>query len=39
MNNLEKAQLTASARHIERFSKPGIPIYNSELLDTTCKNE
>ena len=35
MNTLEKAQRTALVRHIDRFSKPGIPIYNSEVPDTT----
>ena len=34
---LGKAELTASARHIERFSKSGIPIYNSKVLDTASK--
>ena len=34
MNTLKEAKLTASARHIERFSKSGVPISNSEVLDT-----
>ena len=34
MNSLEKAGLTASVDHIERFSKSGVPIYNSEVPDT-----
>ena len=34
MNTSEKAKLTASIRHIERFSKSGIPIYNFEVPDT-----
>ena len=34
MNTLEKAELTASLRHIERFSKSVIPIYNPEVPDT-----
>ena len=33
MNTFEKAELTASTRSIERFSKSGITIYNSEVLD------
>ena len=37
MNSLEKAELTASVRHIERFSKPGILTYNSEAPDTACR--
>ena len=39
MNTLEKAKLTTFARHIERFSKLGILIYNPEVLGTACKNE
>ena len=35
MNTLEKAELSTSACHIERFSKPGIPIFNSEVPNTT----
>ena len=31
MSISEKAELTASVRHIERFSKSGIPTYNSEV--------
>ena len=34
LNTLEKAELTASVRHIERSTKLGIPIYNSEVPDT-----
>ena len=34
MNTSEKAELTASIRHIERFSKSGLLIYNSEVADT-----
>ena len=34
MDTLEKAELTASIRHIARFVKSGIPIYNSEVPDT-----
>ena len=34
MIRLEKAELTASVRHIKRFSKSEIPIYNSEVPDT-----
>ena len=34
MIRLEKAELTASIRHIKRFSKSEIPIYNSEVPDT-----
>ena len=33
MNTLEKAKLTASICHNERFLKLGIPIYNSEVPD------
>ena len=33
MDTLEKAELTASVRHIAIFLKSGIPIYNSEYLD------
>ena len=33
MNTLEKVELTASVRHIKRFSKSIIPIYNSEVPD------
>lgn len=39
MNNLEKAELTASAHNTERISKSGIPINNSKLSDTACKSE
>ena len=31
MNNLNKADLTSSIRHIERFSNSEIPIYNSKV--------
>ena len=34
MDTLEKAEHTASIRHIARFLKSGIPIYNSEVPDT-----
>ena len=40
--DLEKAELIASIRHIARFPKSGIPIYNSEVPDTannTDKNQ
>ena len=30
----KKAELTASIRYVKRFSKSGILIYNSEILDT-----
>ena len=30
MNTMKKVELTASVHHIERFSKSGIPIYNSK---------
>ena len=30
---LEKAELTASIRHIARFLKPGKPIYDSRVRD------
>ena len=32
MKNLDKAELAASVRHFEIFSKSGIPIYNSEVM-------
>ena len=31
----EKAELAVSVHHIERFSKSGIPVYYSEVSDTT----
>ena len=31
MSTSEKTELTALVRHIEKFSKSGIPIYNSEV--------
>ena len=34
METLEKAKVTSSIRHIGRFLKSGIPIYNSEVPDT-----
>ena len=34
MDTLENAELTVSIRHIVRFLKSGIPIYNSEVPDT-----
>ena len=40
--DLEKAELITSIRHIARFPKSGIPIYNSEVPDTannTDKNQ
>ena len=37
MDNLEKAELTASTRHFVRFLKSGIPIYNSKVSDTTSR--
>ena len=33
---LEKAELTALVHHMKRFSKPMIPIYNSEVPETAC---
>ena len=36
---LGKAELTTSARHIERFSKSRIPIYNSKVLDTASEKK
>ena len=33
MDILEKAEFSASIRHIARFLKSGIPIYNSEVPD------
>ena len=32
MNSSEKAKLTASVRHIEKFSKSGLPINNFKVL-------
>ena len=37
MDSLKKAELAVSIRHIARFLKPGIPIYNSEVPDTDGK--
>ena len=34
IDTLEKAELTASIRHIVILLKSGIPIYNSEVPDT-----
>ena len=31
---LEKAEITASIRHIARLLKTGVPIYNSDVPDT-----
>ena len=33
VNALEKAELTVPVGYIKRFSKSGIPIYNSKVLD------
>ena len=33
MNTLERAKLTASIRHIERFAKSEIPVYKSEAQE------
>ena len=37
MNTLEKAGLTASVHHIERFSKSEITIYNAEVPGTASR--
>ena len=37
MNASEKAELTASIHHNERYSKSGIPIYNFEVPGTICR--
>ena len=37
MDILEKAKLTASVRHIAIFLKSELPIYNSEVPDTTYR--
>ena len=37
MNTLEKAELTTSIRHMERFLKSGISIYNSEVPDAAVR--
>ena len=34
MNTSERTELTTSLRHIERFPKSGIPIYNSKVSRT-----
>ena len=34
MNTLKKAKINALVQHIEKFSKSGILIYNSKVLDT-----
>ena len=34
MDSLEQAGPTASIRHIGRFLKSGVPIFNSEVPDT-----
>ena len=34
MNTSQKVELTASVGHIERFSKSGMPTYNSEVPGT-----
>ena len=34
MDTLEKAELNTSIRHIAKFLKSGIPVYNSEVLGT-----
>ena len=36
---LEKAELTASIRCVAKFSKQGIPIYNSEVQDTGVEKQ
>ena len=36
MTTLEIAELTNLVRHIDKFLKPRIPIYNSEALDKAC---
>ena len=37
MNILEKAELTTPIRHIARFLKSGIPIYNFEVPEYGCQ--
>ena len=37
MDTLEKAELTASIRHIARLLKLGIPTYNSKVPDTAAR--
>ena len=39
MDTLEKDELTTSIRHITRFLKPGIPIYNSKVPDTAGRKK
>ena len=39
MDILEKAELTASIRHIARFLKLGIPICNSKITDTADRKK
>lgn len=36
MTTLEIAEFTNLVRHIDKFLKPRIPIYNSEALDKAC---
>ena len=37
MKTLDKAELTVSIHHNERFLKSGISIYNSQVLGMVCK--
>ena len=37
MNTSEKAELTVSVRHSERFSKSGIVIFNSDVPDNAYR--
>ena len=37
MNNMEKVAI--SIYHTEIFSKSGIPIYNSEVIDTAARKK
>ena len=37
MDTLQKVELTTLSRHIARFLKPGMPIYNSKVLDMAGK--
>ena len=39
MSTFQKAELTGSVHHIERFSKSGIPILNSEFPGKNGRKE
>ena len=39
INTSERVEVTASIRHIERFSKSGLAIYNSEVPETVGRKK